>query len=305
MEEKQDTPATKSAQEQPAKEASASASTDKPTTVTPKKNSTTILAVVSVFLAALAGFFGVMWLTTFRAMSGMTESNLAAQVGQAETEKVSYQMPKEKPVSEIIDLPAPEISSPDSLSQSVSQAVQNRRSRREYADEPVTLFQLSQILWSGQGVTDDAGHRAAPSAKGAYPYTLYVVVRDVEGVEAGLYQYLPDNHQLGSLSLANAGALLTEAGVQENAQSAPVVIVMAAAKSKMVEVFPDSNPDKNTYLEGGHIGQNIYLMVESLGMSTVVTGGFNPVAIGEALQLDAAEEVVYLIPVGQRVSEIE
>ena len=198
-------------------------------------------------------------------------------------------------ISDVVKLPDPKLKG----TMSVEEAIQSRRSRRLYSDKPVTLAELSQVLWSAQGITNEKGYRAAPSAKSAYPYSLYVVIRNAQGIENGLYLYDPTTNTLGNLGLANAEALLIEAGVQDNSQKAPVVIVMTAAMAKMQAVFPGADPHKNIYLEGGHIGQNVYLEVESLGMATVVSGGFNPIAVAKALRIDpVTEEVVYLIPFG-------
>lgn len=210
------------------------------------------------------------------------------------TEKV-YEMPAMKALQSMVDLPVTDFEG------SLESVIASRRSRRVFAETPLTLAHLNSVLWAAQGITDvEHGYRTAPSAKSAYPYTVYVVARNVEGLEPGLYEYVPDKNQLGSLGIANAGEMLTSAGVQDGAQKAPAVLLLAAAPAKMLAVFPDSDPMKNVYLEGGHIGQNIYLEVESLGLATVVMGGFDPMKVNQALNLDSNEQVVYIVPVGNR-----
>lgn len=212
-----------------------------------------------------------------------------------ESEKMTYEMPAEKKFSAEIGLPKPSLKG----KVSVEEALQSRRSRRRFASDPLTLEELSQVLWAGQGVTDENGHRTAPSARSAYPYTMYVVVRNVTGVAPGLYAYLPEKHALGDLGFTDAGGALIDAGVQDNSQKAPAVIVLSGAYAIMAEKFPD-DPVTNTHIEAGHIGQNIYLEVEALGLSTVVTGGFDSAKVGSALKLDPNEEIVYLVPFGHR-----
>ncbi len=211
----------------------------------------------------------------------------------AETVAKTYEMPAMKTVGEKIDLPEPKTTG----KMSVEEAIQTRRSKRVYSEEPVTLSELSQILWSAQGVTDDKGHRTAPSARGVYPYSLYVVVRNVEGLDQGLYLYDSATNTLGNLGLTNAGELLAASGVQDNSQKAPVVIALTAAFAKAAVSFPN-NPEEVTFLEGGHIGQNIYLQAEAMKMATVVTAGFDVAKVGAALGLDKNETIVYLIPFG-------
>lgn len=230
-----------------------------------------------------------------RRLVGGEKGNEQVAVGPAQ---VSKEVPPVKPMASEIVLPAPKTKGTVSLESTLN----TRRSRRIFTEQPVTLAELSQVLWSAQGVTDDKGHRTAPSAHSLYPFTVYVVVRNVPGVTAGLYQYLPDRHALGSLGLANAGDMLTSAGVQDGAQKAPVVVVLSAAYGKMVEKFPD-DPKGTALLEAGHIGQNIYLQLEALKMGGVVMAGFDETKVGQALQLHSSETAVYLVPFGHPATE--
>jgi SagB-type dehydrogenase family enzyme len=248
------------------------------------------LSFVTLIMVAVATLLGVLLINEKRANLSLPTSG--SEVGEKKMAK-TYEMPALKAIKKEIELPDPDTTG----KMSVEKAIQIRRSKRVYSDDPVLLSELSQVLWSAQGVTDDSGHRAAPSARGVYPYSLYVVVRDVEDLEDGLYLYNPESHTLGDLGLANAGELLAASGVQDNSQKAPVVIAMTASFAKAAEKFPD-NPETVTLLEGGHIGQNISLQIESLEMATVVTAGFDAAVVGEALGLDKNESIVYLIPFG-------
>lgn len=250
------------------------------------------LSFISLFLIGVTTVLAVLLVNE---KLSATSTQLVETTPVTQPEMTQYQKPTMKPIREVIELPEPRLDSQVSLEESI----QNRRSRRFYSEEPVTQQELSQILWSAQGETDESGHRAAPSARSAYPFSLYVVIRNVVDIAPGLYLYNPSNHTLGNLGLANAGELLIGAGVQDNSQKAPVVITLAAAPAAMLAVSPSADPMPSIYLEGGHIGQNVYLQVESLQMATVVSGGFDKMAVAQALGLDTANEVVvYLIPFG-------
>jgi nitroreductase len=73
-----------------------------------------------------------------------------------------------------IELPQPRRDSDTSIEKALS----NRRSTREYSDEPLTLKEVSQLLWAAQGITDPRGLRTAPSAGVLYPLEIYVVVEE-------------------------------------------------------------------------------------------------------------------------------
>ena len=72
----------------------------------------------------------------------------------------------------IIKLPSPQLKGKVSLEETILR----RRSVRRYRREPLDLSQLSQILWSAQGITGTRQFRAAPSAGATYPLEIYVVI---------------------------------------------------------------------------------------------------------------------------------
>ncbi|MBS1213194.1 MAG: nitroreductase, partial [Proteobacteria bacterium] len=96
------------------------------------------------------------------------------------------------PPSEIIRLPQPRFSGPASLEQTLLA----RRSVRTYARDPLTVDDLTQLLWAAQGVTHSQGYRTAPSAGALYPLELYTVVGHMVGLPAGLYRYGGREHAL-------------------------------------------------------------------------------------------------------------
>lgn len=207
-----------------------------------------------------------------------------------------YTLPQTRTYDNQIALPKPKTSG----GLAVETAIQQRRSRREFSTEPVAMSELSQLLWAAQGITDpETGHRTAPSARESYPFTMFVVVKNVAGLNPGLYEYLPKEHALGVMNLSNAGELLNSAGVQPGAQSAPVDFVLAASYGTAEKILGETAVS-SSLLEAGHIGQNMYLQTESLQMAMVVMGGFDAKKVGTALSLDPAESVVYLMPFGHR-----
>ena len=76
----------------------------------------------------------------------------------------------------IISLPKPQLDS----QVSIEKAINTRRSIRTYKDQPITLNQLSQLLWAAQGITSPQGLRAAPSAGALYPLDIYIVVSNMK-----------------------------------------------------------------------------------------------------------------------------
>ncbi|MGM0592483.1 MAG: SagB/ThcOx family dehydrogenase [Halobacteriota archaeon] len=187
---------------------------------------------------------------------------------------------------------------------SVEEAIANRRSRREYGDVALERDELSQLLWSMQGVTEDlTGHRAAPSAGGLYPLELYVILGDpgVEGLEAGIYQYRHRAHELALLERGNVQADLRAAAVdQEAVELAAIDVVVAAVDERTTQKYGRRGELRYVPMEAGHAGENLYLQAEALALSTVSIGAFSDERVRDILQLPENERPLYIFPVGVR-----
>jgi SagB-type dehydrogenase family enzyme len=87
------------------------------------------------------------------------------------------------------------------------EAIRNRRSRRKFTGEPLSVQELSFLLWATQGVRQVSGdgtrtYRTVPSAGARHPFETYLIVNWVEDLQPGLYRYLALDHQLGFLAPA-------------------------------------------------------------------------------------------------------
>ncbi len=116
---------------------------------------------------------------------------------------------------------------------SVEKALRERRSLREYGNEPLTLSEIGQILWAAQGVTSSLGLRTAPSAGALYPLETYVVAGDVEGLPAGVYRYKPDGHLLLQVAAVDRRG----APGKIIAQGTPSQLVTTHAGREVLEVY--------------------------------------------------------------------
>ena len=104
---------------------------------------------------------------------------------------------EETSLQNTIQLPSPNYKS----NTSIEEALLNRRSVRDYNGEQLSLPEVSQILWSAQGITDTAeGLRTAPSAGALYPLEIYLVAANVTDLNPGIYKYSPQNHSLKKIS---------------------------------------------------------------------------------------------------------
>jgi len=194
----------------------------------------------------------------------------------------------------VIKLPEPSLNG----SVSVEEAIKERRSRREYADAPLGMEEISQLLWSAQGITGDTPHyRTAPSAGATNPLELYLIAGEVEGLKQGTYHYNPIDNTLtlrieGDLRDALAAAALN----QECISDAPALVVFTAIYERTTSRYGERGV-RYVHMEAGHAAQNICLQCESMNLGTVTVGAFNDTKVKELLNL-TKEEPLYIMPVG-------
>lgn len=186
-------------------------------------------------------------------------------------------------------------------SMTVAQAVKQRRSERSYADKPLSKEQLSQMAWCAQGITDANGHkRAAPSAGATYPLELYVVLgeKTCGDLPAGVYRYLPEEHALVLHLAGDQRKPLAAAALGQNfVAQVPLAMVLAVTYTRTTGRY-GKRGIMYVHMEAGHVGENVHLQAEALGLGTCMVGAFNDAKVSTALNLPTEHEPLYIMPVG-------
>ena len=197
----------------------------------------------------------------------------------------------------VIKLPPPQLKGKMSL----EEAIASRRSVRKYRSEPLTPSQLSQLLWSAQGITGAGGLRAAPSAGATYPLEIFVFIgkQAVEGLQAGIYHYDVVSHSLvlhqpGDLRKELARAALDEGFIA----NAPLDIVICALYPRTSYRY-GRRGERYVHMEMGHVGENIHLQAVALGLATVEVGAFDDEGVREVLGVEEQIKPLYIMPIGK------
>ena len=194
-----------------------------------------------------------------------------------------------------LDLPQPQIEGEVSL----EETLQMRRSVREYADAPLALDEVSQLLWAAQGITSDWGGRTAPSAGALYPLEVYLVAGNVEDLEPGVFRYDPSAHRLLKAKGGDVRAELCEVSLGQEAVRNGAIDIVIAAVYERTEVKYGDRAARYVHMEAGHAAQNIYLQAAALELGTVTIGAFSDDAVARVLDLPEDEAPLYVIPVGR------
>ena len=196
-----------------------------------------------------------------------------------------------------ITLPEPSFKS----NVSVEEALQERRSVRAYAEVPLTLTDVGQILWAAQGVTDDRGYRTAPSAGALYPLEVYLVAGNIMGLKPGIYHYQPGEHLLIQTASGDQRATLQASAVnQTSVGDAPATVVIAAVPDRTTAKYGERGM-RYVFMEAGHAAENVYLQAAAINLGTVTIGAFDDDNVREVLGLPENITPLYLMPVGRPV----
>ena len=182
---------------------------------------------------------------------------------------------------------------------SLEETLRDRRSVRKYSSDSLTLADVAQLLWSGQGVSDGRDRRTSPSAGALYPLELYLVAGNVEALPSSIYQYRPARHALSLVVVGDKRRELATAALRQNwVSKAPAVVVITAVYERTTRKYGDRG-QKYVHMEAGHAAQNISLQAVSLGLGAVTVGAFADREIKQILNLPEDEVALYIMPVGK------
>jgi len=170
---------------------------------------------------------------------------------------------------------------------SVEESLLRRRSIRSYRDEPLSLKDISQLLWAAQGITDH--NRTAPSAGALYPLELYVVVSKVQNLNAGVYKYLPREHSLRKIKDGDFRKELSCAALRQSCiENGSVDLIFCAVYQRTTRKYGNRGK-RYVHMEVGFAAENVYLQAVSINLGTFMVGAFSDEKVKELLNLPAKE----------------
>jgi len=186
----------------------------------------------------------------------------------------------------------------------LSEAIKNRESRRIYTGDPLSLQELSFLLWAVQGVRFIAGGNAfrnVPSAGCRHALETYLTIFNVEDVEPAVYRYLPLTHELLlEFEESDLKEKMTKATFGQSFAGQSAVTFIWTAIPYRMEWRYGLDSHKVIAMDAGHVGQNLYLACEAINAGTCAIGAYDQEYFDELLRLDGEEEfVIYAAPVGK------
>lgn len=185
---------------------------------------------------------------------------------------------------------------------SVEEAIVKRRSKRNFAQKPLSLKELSCLLYYAGGITDTrSGLRAAPSAGALYPIEIYPVIHQVEGIKPGIYHYSIEDHSLELLKTGDYREKLSEYCLgQETAGRSAVAFIITAIFARTKWKY-QHRAYRYVLIEAGGIAENIYLSAELMGLGACALGAFFDDQINKELNIDGIKEAaIHIMVVGKK-----
>ncbi|MEW5733881.1 MAG: SagB/ThcOx family dehydrogenase [Thermodesulfobacteriota bacterium] len=207
-----------------------------------------------------------------------------------------------EPFKQYPDAPRTPLAAPKTGEPPLSALLLRRRSIRRFSSRPLAFSQLSTLLWAAAGIREIAsGHafRTAPSAGALYPIETYIAVKNVEGLEAGLYHYFAPAHcverlEAGDFSRAVAAAALD----QRMCLSAACTFLFSAVFFRSKWKYRQ-RAYRYIYIDAGHMAQNLALAAVSLDLGTCAIGAIYDDEADALLDLDPeSESVIYMTAAG-------
>jgi len=218
------------------------------------------------------------------------------------------QPPLEKPYErseKVIKLPRPDARAVRKTD--IHACMKDRRSRRRFSEQPLTLAELSLLLWASQGIDSVGPDRCAtfrpvPSAGARHAFETYILANRVAGLTEGIYRYLPLTHELlltAEMS-DDVSRRLTAATFGQKFVAQGAAVFVWSCLPYRGEWRYQHEAHKNMLLDAGHVCQNLYQAAEAIEFGTCAIAAYDQDAMDSLLGLDGdGEFVVYLAPVGK------
>lgn len=195
------------------------------------------------------------------------------------------------------------------LNNNVLQVLAKRKSSRVYTDDPITLLEISFLLWAQQGIRGIRGKKYATlrtvACGGArHEFECYLAVLNVEGLKRGLYHYLPMTHEIEWLS---------EPPMLADSVSSALAGQTWCGKSNVVffySVVPyraewrySASAHRVALIDAGHITQNLYVACSALNLGTCAIAALDTDACDLLFGLDGQEEFIFYAATLGNISE--
>lgn len=175
-----------------------------------------------------------------------------------------------------------------------------RKSSRSFSKKPLTLEQLSNLLYYSAGLRDNKfpylANRFYPSPGARYPLEVYLISQNSD-LPVSLYHYNVRSHSLEILLTMRHFRYLRYFNQDWIAKASCIVLITAVFERNTMK-YGDRGY-RQIMQEAGHLGQNFYLISTALDIGICGIGAYPDDKINKLLGIDGVREtVVYVLAIG-------
>jgi SagB-type dehydrogenase family enzyme len=170
-------------------------------------------------------------------------------------------------------------------------ALSQRASAREFDSTPLSIQDLSDLLWAANGVNRvESGKRTAPSAINAQDIDIYVFDSN------GVYLYNAQKHILEGVVNGDYRKIISN----QDKDPYPALILLLVSDISRFTRADDSLKTEWAAMDAGIVSQNIMLFCSSAGMESRPRAFMKKSEINELLQLGTTKLPMLNIPVSYK-----
>jgi SagB-type dehydrogenase family enzyme len=211
------------------------------------------------------------------------------------------------PTAKLVDLPSPEDTHVPGID--LRTAIEQRRSLRKYAEQALSLSELSFLLWCTQGVKHvterPVTFRTVPSAGARHAFETFVLVNRVEGLTPGLYRYTALEHALLEVDLTpDIAERAAHACLEQNMVAQAAVSFFWVAVVERMKWRYGERGYRYLHLDAGHVCQNLCLAAEAIQSGACAIAAFDDDLLNQVVGADGeAMFAVYAAALGKKPAE--
>lgn len=206
-------------------------------------------------------------------------------------------------IKSYVNTPRVTLPAPEHVSADLTTTLAQRRSRREYTGEHISLGQLSTILMNACGVMgfvpaydyNRLPLRSFPSSGGLQAPEVYLSVHAVGDVPPGLYHYQPVDHALELLKDGNHSAELCEAALDQPFVETSALVFIITGYYERLRWKYGERAYRFMCMDAGFLSENIYLLAEAMGLGVCAIAGFVDDTFEKLLGVNGRDEMVLLL----------
>ncbi len=188
--------------------------------------------------------------------------------------------------------------------------IENRHTLRRYSIDPLSLDELTYLLWCSQGVRRVTSRpvtmRTVPSGGARHPFETFLVISNVEGIAPGIYRYLAIEHSLLQIAI----------GKGYSAEISEVCLKQSHIRDCAVSFWWCAVPERSTWrystrgyrymlMDAGHICQNLYLAAGAVNCGVCAIGAFDDAGLNGFWNLNGKDQfIIYGATLGKRPADI-